>query len=277
MKLRIIAGTIAVWTMCGASSAFAQSSKAAWRFEELIDFAAKAGTQATSGSVTDTGWVDILTTHIKTPNAKGDRDRRRAPVRPGHRHTPGVHAVTVRARAQAGISLGCLSATPGVTCTPAGSAGAAAFTGAGVLSVEVIRLIKDADGTRPISRTFADNQGGMASAVQPFFHTAVSTSSGLPPGWRPVRPTFHTAFQRHASAGRHLSTVLRIQQADTRDCKRSRRREARNVVPARAPDDESRHQRHALSTRGDDHSDRRELRALLAAGHRGVPSAVRQG
>jgi len=147
MKLRIIAGTIAVWTMCGASSAFAQSSKAAWRFEELIDFAAKAGTQATSGSVTDTGWVDILTTHIKTPNAKGDRDRRRAPVRPGHRHTPGVHTVTVQARAQAGILLGCMSATPGVTCTPAGSAGAAAFTGAGALSVEVIRLIKDADGT----------------------------------------------------------------------------------------------------------------------------------
>ena len=61
--------------------------------------------------------------------------------------TPGVHTVTVQARAQAGILLGCLSATPGVTCTPAGSAGAAAFAGAGAMSVEAIRLIKDADGT----------------------------------------------------------------------------------------------------------------------------------
>ena len=47
-----------------ASPAAAQSSKAAWRFEELI------GLTANTGGTTDTGWVDVLTTHIKTPNGK---------------------------------------------------------------------------------------------------------------------------------------------------------------------------------------------------------------
>jgi hypothetical protein len=48
-----------------AGSAAAQSSKAAWRFEELIGLTAN-----TTGGTTDTGWVDVLTTHIKTPNGK---------------------------------------------------------------------------------------------------------------------------------------------------------------------------------------------------------------
>src|SRR5512139_1484372 len=42
----------------------AQSSKAAWRFDNLI------GLSAATGGTTDTGWVDVLTTHIKTPNGK---------------------------------------------------------------------------------------------------------------------------------------------------------------------------------------------------------------
>jgi hypothetical protein len=51
--------------------------------------------------------------------------------------TPGVHKVTVQARAQAGIKLG---------GTMLGAAGAEAFAGAGALSVESIRLVKDATG-----------------------------------------------------------------------------------------------------------------------------------
>jgi hypothetical protein len=56
----------------GAESVFAQSSKAAWRFKELIDLASAAANPANPGSTTpnDTGWVTILTTQIKTPNAK---------------------------------------------------------------------------------------------------------------------------------------------------------------------------------------------------------------
>jgi hypothetical protein len=51
---------------------------------------------------------------------------------------PGVQKVVVQARAQAGMLLG---------GTQLGAAGAEAFTGAGALSVETIRLVKDADGT----------------------------------------------------------------------------------------------------------------------------------
>src|SRR5438309_8398212 len=47
-----------------AAPAYAQSSKAAWRFEELI------GLSANTGGTTDTGWVNVLTTHIKTPTGK---------------------------------------------------------------------------------------------------------------------------------------------------------------------------------------------------------------
>lgn len=46
------------------SPAAAQSSKAAWRFEELV------GLSAATGGTTDTGWQTILRTHIKTPNGK---------------------------------------------------------------------------------------------------------------------------------------------------------------------------------------------------------------
>jgi hypothetical protein len=52
--------------------------------------------------------------------------------------TPGVHKVEVLARAQAAVTLG---------GSMLGSAGAEAFAGAGSLSVETIRLIKDANGT----------------------------------------------------------------------------------------------------------------------------------
>ena len=51
---------------------------------------------------------------------------------------PGIHKVSVQARAQAGATLG---------GTRLGAAGAEAFAGAGALSVETIRLVKDADGT----------------------------------------------------------------------------------------------------------------------------------
>jgi len=56
--------------------------------------------------------------------------------------TPGVHKVVVQARAQAGILLG---------GTRLGAAGAEAFAGAGALSVETIRLVKDADGTTDLT------------------------------------------------------------------------------------------------------------------------------
>lgn len=48
-----------------AAPASAQSAKAAWRFEELIDL-----TAGVPGGTTDTGWKTVLTTHIKTPNGK---------------------------------------------------------------------------------------------------------------------------------------------------------------------------------------------------------------
>lgn len=58
--------------LMGAESAFAQSSKAAWRFKEVIDLASAAAADPANPGPTanDTGWVSVLTTHIKTPNAK---------------------------------------------------------------------------------------------------------------------------------------------------------------------------------------------------------------
>jgi hypothetical protein len=47
-----------------SAQADAQSSKAAWRFQEVIALSAN------SGGTTDTLWQDVLTTHIKTPNGK---------------------------------------------------------------------------------------------------------------------------------------------------------------------------------------------------------------
>lgn len=221
----------------------AQSSKAAWRFENLI------GLSAATGGTTDTGWVDVLTTHIKTPNGKelaigaslqcglitdttvksknGDLDssasRGKIAVRvqitqpdgtvvyaePSNgadltndiplidegvtycdryqklaarfaglnctadlvtgvvtcvdpeelqlilqslsanhfnflhaNAVPGVQKVVVQARAQAGMLLG---------GTALGAASAEAFIGAGALSVETIRLVKDANGTTDLT------------------------------------------------------------------------------------------------------------------------------
>jgi hypothetical protein len=226
-----------------AAPAYAQSSKAAWRFENLI------GLTANTGGTTDTGWVNVLTTHIKTPNDKelaigaslqcglvtdttvrsrnGDLDssasRGKIAVRveitqpdgtvvyaqpnngadletdiplngdgvtycdryqklearfaglnctadlttgavtcldpeelqlvlktlTAHHFNflhanamPGVQKVSVQARAQAGFLLG---------GTKLGAASAEAFVGAGVLSVETIRLIKSADGTTDLN------------------------------------------------------------------------------------------------------------------------------
>ena len=230
-----------------APNAHAQSSKAAWRFEELVALPhAVADTDPGSPAPTgfDTGWVSILTTHIKTPNAKelaigvslqcgivtdttvrskgGELDSAAAQGRikvrvkitqpdgsvvyaepdngadlsgtlltPGPGVTycdryqklaarfaglnctadlvtgavtcvdpeelqlilktlnahhfnflhanavPGVQRVEVQARAQSAVELG---------GTRLGAAGAEAFAGAGALSVETIRLVKDADG-----------------------------------------------------------------------------------------------------------------------------------
>jgi len=63
MRLKSVL-TAAALVAISAVPALAQSSKAAWRFEELI------GLTANSGGTTDTDWVDVLTTHIKTPNGK---------------------------------------------------------------------------------------------------------------------------------------------------------------------------------------------------------------
>jgi hypothetical protein len=229
-----------------AAPADAQSSKAAWRFESLVSLPTASAASGGSSTTNDTGWVNILTTHIKTPNAKelaigvslqcglvtdttvrsknGELDssasRGKIAVRikitqpdgtsvyampandaialdtdiplngdgvtycdryqklearfsglnctadlttgavtcadpeelrlllktlAAHHFNflhanavPGVQTVTVQARAQAGIALG---------GTGLGAAGAEAFAGAGALSVETIRLVKDADGT----------------------------------------------------------------------------------------------------------------------------------
>jgi hypothetical protein len=241
-KRMLLAVVAALTVVAMAAPADAQSSKAAWRFDDLIALGATA-----PGGTNDTDWVDVLATHIKTPNAKelaigvsmqcglitdttvrsvgGEKDtaaaRGRIRVRvkitqpdgsvvyaqpnngadlsndisfdnPGGGLTycdryqkleakfaglnctadletgvvtctdpeelrlllqtlnanhfnflhanavPGVHKVQVQARAQAGILLG---------GSQLGAAGAEAFVGAGALSVETIRLIKDANGT----------------------------------------------------------------------------------------------------------------------------------
>ena len=57
-----------------AAPVFAQSSKAAWRFNEVIALSQSADTDPatppTPGPTEATAWVNILRTHIKTPNAK---------------------------------------------------------------------------------------------------------------------------------------------------------------------------------------------------------------
>ena len=62
---------VAVFVMTSAASAFAQSSKAAWRFESIVALPhANADTDPGTINTNDTGWRTILTTHIKTPNGK---------------------------------------------------------------------------------------------------------------------------------------------------------------------------------------------------------------
>lgn len=246
MNKKFVGAATAAALLVG-NSVFAQSSKAAWRFSSLVSLPAASAVDA---GTDDSGWKDILTTSIKTPNAKelamgvslqcglvtdttvrsknGDLDSSAARgrirvrvklVQPNgivaygqpsngidlatdinlppttvanagvtycdryqklsakfsglnctadlttgvvtctdpeelglilktlnaqhfnfiHANAiPGVHTVVVQARAEAGVQLG---------GTQLGSAGANAFAGAGALSVETIRLIKDADGT----------------------------------------------------------------------------------------------------------------------------------
>jgi hypothetical protein len=65
--------SLAALVLMGAESAFAQSSKAAWRFSELIALSQSADTDPATPAPTgptETDWVNILRTHIKTPNAK---------------------------------------------------------------------------------------------------------------------------------------------------------------------------------------------------------------
>lgn len=226
-----------------AAPALAQSSQAAWRYEEIValDHAVADGGDPGPNS---TGWVTILTSHLKTPNAKeiafgvslqcgivtdttvkskgGDADESAAQARikvrvkitqpdgavvygqpangadlegtileegegltycdryqylrakfaglnctvdgsgnvvcanpeelqlilktlTAHHFNflhanaiPGVHRVEVQAKADAAIELG---------GTQLGDAGAEAFAGAGALFAQIIRLVKDADGT----------------------------------------------------------------------------------------------------------------------------------
>ncbi len=235
-----------------AAPVFAQSSKAAWRFENIValDHAvADTDPNTDPASAFDTGWVSILTTHIKTPNAKelaigvslqcgivtdttvrsksGTLDSSAAQGRvkvrvkvtqpdgsiayaepssgedlsgvlllpePGVTYCdryqqlaarfaglnctadlvtgavtcvdpeelqlvlktldanhfnflfanakPGVQKIEVQARAQSAVALG---------GSMLGAAGAEAFAGAGALSVETIRLVKDADGTTDLT------------------------------------------------------------------------------------------------------------------------------
>jgi hypothetical protein len=64
---------ISALVVLAAAPAFAQSSKAAWRFKEAIALSQSADTDpATPAGLgpTETPWVNILRTHIKTPNAK---------------------------------------------------------------------------------------------------------------------------------------------------------------------------------------------------------------
>jgi hypothetical protein len=254
----VIAFPITALVVLGAAPALAQSSKAAWRFKEVIALSQSADTDPTTtppAGPTETDWVNILRTHIKTPNAKelaigvslqcgivtdttvrskgGELDTSAAqarirvrvkitqpdgtvvfaepdngavltggilpvpPVDPDdprgisycdryqrlearfaglnctadeegvvtctdpetlrlllrtldanhfnflHANTvPGVQLVEVQAKAAAGVALG---------GTRLGEAGAEAFVGAGALSVETIRLVKDADGTTDLT------------------------------------------------------------------------------------------------------------------------------
>jgi len=241
--VKVLAVTAAAAVVLVPPQADAQSSQAAWRFANLI------GLTAGTGGTTDTGWVDVLTTHIKTPNGKelaigaslqcglitdttvrsknGDLDssasRGKIAVRvqitqpngsvvyaqpdngadlisdislngegvtycdryqklaakfsglnctanldtgvvtcadpeelqlilqtlsANHFNfihanaVPGVQKVVVQARAQAGMLLG---------GTQLGAASAEAFIGAGALSVNTVRLVKDADGTADLT------------------------------------------------------------------------------------------------------------------------------
>jgi len=72
-KLAWMVATVALAVFL-AAPADAQSSKAAWRFEELVSLPAACAAAGQEPScdepTTDTGFVNILTTHIKTPNAK---------------------------------------------------------------------------------------------------------------------------------------------------------------------------------------------------------------
>src|SRR5262245_66587874 len=64
-SLLVCAGLVIV----AAAPAFAQASQAAWRFEEIVALD-HANADTLDPGPNGTGWVSILTTRIKTPNAK---------------------------------------------------------------------------------------------------------------------------------------------------------------------------------------------------------------
>jgi hypothetical protein len=65
--------TATAFAFLSAAPALAQSSKAAWRFKEVIALSQSADTDPDTTpptGPTETNWVNILRTHIKTPNLK---------------------------------------------------------------------------------------------------------------------------------------------------------------------------------------------------------------
>jgi hypothetical protein len=68
--LRITSFMAVACLIASAAPAAAQSSKAAWRFENIVSLSAAADTVPGTDLDGDTGWAPILTTHIKTPNGK---------------------------------------------------------------------------------------------------------------------------------------------------------------------------------------------------------------
>lgn len=68
MKKLAYLTVLAALTAFLAAPAFAQSSKAAWRYENIV--ALGTASCDNNNCPDDTGFVSILTTHIKTPNGK---------------------------------------------------------------------------------------------------------------------------------------------------------------------------------------------------------------
>ncbi len=70
MKKLAYLTVLAALTAFLAAPAFAQSSKAAWRYENIVALGTASCDNNNNNCSKDTGFVSILTTHIKTPNGK---------------------------------------------------------------------------------------------------------------------------------------------------------------------------------------------------------------